>query len=57
MVHFSASPKNEPHSHAVREQSLFTSRIPSEKRVIKSYKNIEPDSINMKDCSVKILQK
>ncbi|MDZ7880986.1 MAG: hypothetical protein U5L45_25190 [Saprospiraceae bacterium] len=49
MVHFSAKPKNEPHSPHLRERSLFTSRIPSGERVVKSYKNIEPDSINMKD--------
>ncbi|MDZ7877349.1 MAG: hypothetical protein U5L45_06755 [Saprospiraceae bacterium] len=40
MVHFSASPKNEPHSLPLRKRR---------ERVIKSYKNIEPDSINMKN--------
>ncbi|MDZ7879889.1 MAG: hypothetical protein U5L45_19585 [Saprospiraceae bacterium] len=37
MVHFSASPKNEPHSPSLRERSLFTSRKPSGERVISSY--------------------
>ncbi|MDZ7881095.1 MAG: hypothetical protein U5L45_25740 [Saprospiraceae bacterium] len=37
MVHFSASPKNEPHSPFLRERNLFTSRKPSRGRVVNSY--------------------
>ncbi|MDZ7879340.1 MAG: hypothetical protein U5L45_16785 [Saprospiraceae bacterium] len=39
MVHFSAKPKNEPHSPSLRERSLFTSRIPSGERVVNSYES------------------
>ncbi|MDZ7877398.1 MAG: hypothetical protein U5L45_07000 [Saprospiraceae bacterium] len=36
MVHFSAKPKNEPDSPFLRERSLFTSRKPSEQRMVNS---------------------
>ncbi|MDZ7878547.1 MAG: hypothetical protein U5L45_12785 [Saprospiraceae bacterium] len=37
MVHFSAKPKNEPHSPFLRERNLFTSRKPSGERVVNGY--------------------
>ncbi|MDZ7880885.1 MAG: hypothetical protein U5L45_24630 [Saprospiraceae bacterium] len=40
MVHFSAKPKNEPHSPFLHEQSLFTSRKPSGERLVNSYKSL-----------------
>ncbi|MDZ7877531.1 MAG: hypothetical protein U5L45_07670 [Saprospiraceae bacterium] len=50
MVHFSAKPKNEPHSPFLRERSLFTSRIPSGEGVINNYFLL---IINCKFCTQK----